>query len=109
MNTTPKSMLSSLSATSIFRKTKKNSWEFLGKRDLQRRSREIREMEIENNLENILSVPVKSVKIKFLNKSKTYKFPNGRLISSGFEQVKIAAKTMGYGEICLGGLKIAII
>lgn len=102
---TPSSMKSPLASIGMFRKTKLKDWAFIGVR--ARRSSLVRDEGLDisqfiNKVDN-----EKLVKIKFQPKTGIYLFPNGRMITGKgrFSEVKIAARTMGYTHLKLGGLK----
>lgn len=100
-------MVSPLSSLGMFRKTKKKDWAYLGRRVRNKAS--INKDDGIDISQFISVVAEKTVKIKFNSKTGQYRFPNGRIISSGFNEAKLAARTMGYDSVKLGGLTIDIV
>jgi hypothetical protein len=98
-------MKSPLAAIGMFRKTKKRDWAFKGIRMRRAELNRNEGLDISQFLPK--EVEEKIIKVNFQPKTSIYRFANGRIVTgkNRFEEVKLAAKSMGFTAVKLGGLR----
>lgn len=98
----PRSMQSPLDSVALFKKTKRNGWEYSKKDSKTPRGYTGPVLDI---AELTGKVPEKVCKIKTRVGSSVYRFPNG-LVINGMEQTKIAGRRLGFTSLRMGAVKI---